>query len=190
MQSRILFILILLSNFLIAQKISSSIMKYYEFNFCNSPQTLILIKKKNNKCFGYIQTVLKKKRKRDYREIIKKSKIFSKQVEKIISVLEEKEIDSVNSTYDDDSVVYLDGDSFTIKILRDSRIQSFSFEEIYPESKKKIETTPLRRKIQSWLSLVDCELALQEQFSSVRKALNKGTYCYDSGIDTVCFNKK
>lgn len=189
MHSKILFILILISNFLFAQKISSSIMKYYEFNFCNSPQALILIKKKNNKCFGYIQTVLKKKRKKDYREIVKKSKISSEQVEKIISELEEKEIDSIDSTYDDDSIVYLDGDSFTIKILRDNQIQSFSFEEIYPESKKKIETTPLRGKVQSWLSIVDRELALKEQFSSVRKALNKGTYCYDSGINTVCFNK-
>ncbi|PKF72288.1 RNA polymerase sigma factor region1.1 domain-containing protein [Chryseobacterium sp. PMSZPI] len=189
MKGKFLLILILISNFFFAQEISSNIIKYYEFNFCNSPQTLILIKEKNNKYLGYIKTSLKKKRKRDYKEIVKKSKITPEQAKRIISILEDKGIDLVDSTYDDDLVTYLDGGFFTIKLLKDNKVQSFSFDEIYPESKKKIETTPLRGKIQSWLSFIDHELMLKEQFSSVKKKLNKGTYCYDSGTDTVCFNK-
>jgi hypothetical protein len=169
-----------INSFLFSQKISSNVLKYYEFNFCDSPQSLILIKKNNHKYSGYIQTTLKKGG--NNKLVIKKSRISSVQSTKIISELEEKGIDMVNQNYDDGLNSYLDGDVLTIKLLRNNNITVFSFDELYPESESKVEETPLRRKIQIWLSIVDAELNLKEKLLMTKEKLRKGIYCYSSGV--------
>lgn len=93
-------------------------------------------------------------------------------------------------TYNDQEVAYLDGDALSLKILRNNRIESFVFPELYPSSHEKMETTPLRLKVQSWLEIMDREKNLKEQFSDVKKGLKRGTYCYNMGTDTICFKKK
>ncbi|MCW3161574.1 hypothetical protein [Chryseobacterium oryctis] len=162
---------------------------YYEFAFCNSPLTVGLQEKKNNRFSGSIYVHLEKKKNNNIKEINRNKKIPPKQAKRIISKLKELEIDLVNENYDDDSLVYLDGDYLTIKILRKGNLEKLSFDEIYPESKLKIEKTPLRSKIQNWLTIIDDELNLREQYSKIKYKLNKGTYCYDSGIRSVCFEK-
>lgn len=189
---RIVFILFIsISNLLYPQKITSNIIKYYEFQFCNSPQTLVLVKKKNNNCFGYIKILLKKQRKnKECRKISRTLEISSIQASKIIYELEKNNIDSLSQNYDDDLVSYLDGDFLTIKILKNNKVEAFSFDELYPESKKKIETTPLRAKIQNWLTIIDNNINLKEQLSTVKNKLSKGKYFYYSGINTIYFKNK
>ncbi|MDR6517072.1 hypothetical protein [Chryseobacterium camelliae] len=181
---------ILISNFFTSQNLSSNIITYYEIDFCSSPQKLILQEKKNNKYSGFIYTCLEKKKKNSLKKIEKKTKISIRQAQKIILDLEKAEIDSVNKTYDDDSLAYLDGDYLSISLLKNNKIEKYSFDEIYPISSKKIEKTPLRSKIQNWLTIIDNELNLKDQFSRMIKKLAKGTYCYNSGMSTICFKKK
>lgn len=191
MKGIVLFISILISNFLFSQKISSNVLKYYEFKFCDSPQSLVLIEKQNNKYLGYIYVHLKKERRnRSYKKIKKKIKISSEQTEKLILELKKAEIDSLNRSYDDDKEFYLDGDYLVINLLQNNKIEKYVFDEIYTVGSKKIEKTPLRNKIQNWLTIIDNELNLKEQFLKIKNRLATGTYCYDSGISTLCFKKK
>lgn len=185
----ILIIFILISNFLFCQKTYSNMITYYEFNFCGSPQSLVVIKKKNNKYFGYILANLERVGEK-HKKIIKKSKISSEQSKKIISELEEKRIDLVDQRYDDGKEFYLDGDVLTIKLLRNDTIETFYFDEIYPISKKKSEVTPLRSKVQNWLTIIDNRVNLKDSFSKIILTLRRGTYCYDNGINNICFKKK
>lgn len=191
MKGIVLLISILISNFLFSQKIASNVLKYYEFKFCDSPQSLVLIEKRNSKYLGYIHFNLKKEKgNKSYKKIKKRIKISSEQTEKLILELKKAEIDSLNRSYDDDKEFYLDGDYLVIKLLQNNKIEKYVFDETYPVSSKKIEKTPLRGKIQSWLSIIDNELNIKEQFSKVKSKLSRGTYCYDSGISTLCFKKK
>ena len=83
------------------------------------------------------------------------------------------------------------GDYRTVTLLRKTKIEKFNFDEIYPFSSRVIEKTPLRSKIQQWLTVLDEELKLKEVGSGVRNKLTKGTYCYNSGaIYTNCFEIK
>lgn len=190
MKCIILLISILISSLLFSQKIPSHVITYYEFKFCDSPQSLILLEKKNNKYLGYIHTDLEKERgNKSYKKIEKKIKISYEQSEKLILELKKTDIDSLNKNYDDKEF-YLDGDYLVIKLLQNNKIEKYGFDEIYPASSKKVEKTPLRNKIQGWLTIIDNELNLKEQFSKIKSRLPKGTYCYYSGINTVCFIKK
>lgn len=54
-----------------AQKLSSNITKYYEFNLCASPHTIILSERNNRINKGYVFTILNKSNK----EIKRKKKL-------------------------------------------------------------------------------------------------------------------
>lgn len=132
----------------------------------------------------------KERKNKAYKQIKRKTKISPEQAKRIIYKLKKAEINLVDKNYDDDSVVYLDGDYLTINLLRNDKIEKFSFDEIYPISYKKREKTPLRSKIQEWLTIINEELNLKKQLTKIKNKLNKGTYCYSRGINTICFNKE
>lgn len=179
-----------MGNCMFAQQLPPNIITYYEFDFCNSPQKIVLQEKKNNKYSGFIYTYLEKKNKSNLKKIEKKTKISFEQAQKIILDLKKAGIDSVSKTFDDDSLSYLDGDFVSITLLKDNKIEKYSFDEIYPVNSKKLEKTPLRSKIQNWLTIIDSELDLRDKFLELKNKLTKGTYCYSSGINTICFKKK
>ncbi len=109
----------------------------------------------------------------------------------MIAELNHLEIDKVDKTYKNDSVVYLDGDALQIKLLRNGIIDKFYFSEIYPAKSKKIENMPKMIKVQSWVTLIDQEFAIDDIFAKVKSKLHKGEYCYSLGaIYTQCFTVK
>lgn len=165
--------------------------KFYKFDLCSSPHTVVLEKTKRGKERGYILTTLEnKKHNGAYKKVTRKSKINSETAKKILNNLQKTDIDLVNKTYDDDSLFVLDGDYLEIEILKNGKTERYGFEEIRPKNIKK-ETTPLRIKLQDWISLLYKELSLYAYFSDMKKKLNKGTYCYSSGaIYTTCFTIK
>ncbi|PQA90329.1 hypothetical protein B0A69_20540 [Chryseobacterium shigense] len=122
MRKIIFALFILISNFLLSQNLSSNIVKYYEFSLCNSPLTIILQEKKKNKYSGIIYAYLEKKKKRSYKKIKKKIKISFEQAEKIILELEKAKIDFISENYEDYSLVYLDGDYLSVKLLKYNKI--------------------------------------------------------------------
>ncbi|MGU3374968.1 hypothetical protein [Chryseobacterium sp. M5A1_1a] len=169
---------------------STSYLAYYEFGFCDSPQTMVLSQNIVGKYSGFIDISLEKEKRMRYKNVKIRTELLSEQVKTIITKLKMAEIDLVNDNFDDDELKYLDGDGLNIKLLRNSKIDSYAFDEIYPLSKTKIEVTPLRIKIQNWLTIIDDEVHLAKQLSKVKKDLPKGQYCYFSGITNVCFKKK
>lgn len=161
---------------------------YYEFNLCNSPQTIILKHYKDDTYSATINTHLKKKG--SDIELLIETNQFPDKSREMISQLKDAGIDAVNETYNDEGMSYLDGDALTVKLLRNNTIETFAFPELYPSAQQKKETTPLRLKVQNWLMIIDREYGLKDQFESTKKNLKRGTYCYNSGTDTVCFTKK
>lgn len=161
---------------------------YYEFGLCNAPQTVVLKHLKDGTYSTTINTLFKKKG-TDLDILVETTK-FPDHTKEMISKLKAAGIDSVNETYNDEGASYLDGDALSVKILRNNRIESFAFPELYPSSQEKAETTPLRLKVQSWLEIINREENLKEHFSNVKKSLKRGHYCYNMGTDTVCFKKK
>ena len=167
-----------------------SYLAYYEFKFCDSPQTMILNQNEDGIYSGFIDILLEKEKKNTYKDIKIRTELPPEEVKILITKLKAAEIDLVNDHFDDDHSKYLDGDEIVIKLLKDNKINQYAFDEIYPISRKKIEVTPLRGKIQNWLTIIDNEVHLADQLSKVRKNLSKGRYCYFSGITNVCFTKK
>lgn len=100
--------------------------------------------------------------------------------QRIFIELNNAQIDSVTTKYDDDSLTVLDGDHL-IKLLRNKKIEKIGIENIYPASSKVIEKTPLRIKVQNWLTILDNELNLKNILSNIKSKLKKGTYCYSAG---------
>lgn len=184
----ILLIVFGVSNLLQAQKLSSNITKYYEFNLCASPHTIILIEKNNRINRGMVFTSLRKSK--SQKKIVRKTKLDPSVVKSVIAKLNDLGINEVDKTYKD-SLVYLDGDALEIKLLRDGIVNNFYFDEIYPVKSKKIETHSLMVKVQSWVTLVDQEFALDEIFANIKSKLRKGEYCYSLGaIYIKCFTIK
>lgn len=176
----------------LAQKISNNITKYYEFELCDSPYTISIFKSKKNKFWGFVDVDLEKKRKNStYKKIKSRIKINPMNTQKIFIELNKAQIDSVTSNYDDDSLTVLDGDYLAIKILRNKKIEKIVIENIYPVSSNVIEKTPLRIKVQNWLTILDNELNLKNMLSNIKSKLKKGTYCYSAGaIYTNCIDIK
>lgn len=176
----------------LAQRISNNITKYYEFELCDSPYTISIFKSKKNKFWGFVDVDLEKKRKNStYKKIKSRIKINPMNTQKIFIELNKAQIDSVTTKYDDDSLTVLDGDYLAIKLLRNKKIEKIVIENIYPVSSKVIEKTPLRIKVQNWLTILDNELKLKNILSNIKSKLKKGTYCYSSGaIYTNCINIK
>lgn len=176
----------------LAQKISNNITKYYEFELCDSPYTISIFKSKKNKFCGFVDVDLEKKRENStYKKIKRRIKINPMSTQKIFIELNKAQIDSVTTKYDDDSLTVLDGDYLAIKLLRNKKIEKIVIENIYPVSSKVIEKTPLRIKVQDWLTILDNELNLKNMLSNIKSKLKKGTYCYSAGaIYTNCIDIK
>lgn len=189
----LVFLLIcLINNLVLAQRISNNVTKYYEFELCDSPYTISIFKSKKNKFWGFVDVDLEKKRKNStYKKIKSRIKINPMNTQKIFVELNKAQIDSVTSNYDDDSLTVLDGDYLAIKILRNKKIEKIVIENIYPVSSNVIEKTPLRIKVQNWLTILDNELNLKNMLSNIKSKLKKGTYCYSAGaIYTNCIDIK
>ncbi|WES98083.1 hypothetical protein P2W68_00355 [Chryseobacterium arthrosphaerae] len=185
---KILFITTLLwYGFSKAQE-AGEYLSYYEFGLCDSPQVIILKHHKDDTYSATINTHLKKEG--SDLEVVSETTLFPGTAREMILKLKEAGIDSADETYNDESVTYLDGDALTLKLLRNNKIESFVFPELYPSAQQKAETTPLRLKVQNWLGIIDREENLNKHFSDIKKALKRGTYCYSSGINTICFKKK
>ncbi len=163
-------------------------LSYYEFGLCNSPQVVVLKHHKDNTYSATINTHLKKKG--SDLEIVSETTLFPDAAREMVLKLKEAGIDSADETYNDEEVAYLDGDALTLKRLKNNKMESFAFPELYPPGQQKPETTPLRLKVQNWLAVIDHEQNLKENFSDVKKRLKRGTYCYNAGINTICFKKK
>ncbi|REC44667.1 hypothetical protein [Chryseobacterium pennipullorum] len=163
-------------------------LSYYQFGLCDSPQIITLKHHKDDTYSATINTHLKKKG--TQLEILSETTLYPGTARKMILKLKEAGIDSVNEAYNDEGMAYLDGDALTLQLLRNGKIESFTFPELYPSDQQKMETTPLRLKVQNWLKIIDHEENLKKHFSDVKKGLKRGTYCYDVGINTICFKKK
>lgn len=191
--------LFLLLFFILVQNIYSQniiLKQSYEVSFCGRPQTVKLIEYQNGKVEGFLKTELTKEKSiGKEKQIFKKLSISDTLAKKIIESLKNAGIESLKECNEDIECKeqgFLDGDIIAFKIQTNENIKIFNFSEIYPESQTngKLEAIKARRKAQILAIIIDKEIDLKKQFSSLIKSLRSGTYCYWSGITKVCIKHK
>nr|WP_315185920.1 hypothetical protein [uncultured Flavobacterium sp.] len=191
--------LFLLLFFILVQNIYSQniiLKQSYEVSFCGRPQTVKLIEYQNGKVEGFLKTELTKEKSiGKEKQIFKKLSISDTLAKKIIESLKNAGIESLKECNEDIECKeqgFLDGDIIAFKIQTNENIKIFNFSEIYPESQTngKLEAIKARRKAQILATIIDKEIDLKKQFSSLIKSLRSGTYCYWSGITKVCIKHK
>lgn len=191
--------LFLLLFFILVQNIYSQniiLKQSYEVSFCGRPQTVKLIEYQNGKVEGFLKTELTKEKSiGKEKQIFKKLSISDTLAKKIIESLKNAGIESLKECNEDIECKeqgFLDGDIIAFKIQTNENIKIFNFSEIYPESQTngKLEAIKVRRKAQILATIIDKEIDLKKQFSSLIKSIRSGTYCYWSGITKVCIKHK
>lgn len=176
---------------------NNHINRLYEVTFGGKPQTVKLIEYKNGTVEGFLQTELIEERlnKKD-KEIIKKTTFNDDQTKKMLTDLKNAGFETLKKCEEDpecEKLGFLDGNHTTFKILTSEINREISFSEIHPQSQTKgnLEEIELRKQAQLLATIIDKEINLEKQFSSIIKSLKKGTYCYwDGAILKVCIKHK
>ena len=207
MKNRLFLLLLLIIPFFVYSQ--EKIKRVYEISVINYPQIIELIEFESGEFSGNIITKITKGKNRtswlnrtwrslwrvESKEIMGKTPLDEKVVEKVMSRLKENGIETIKKCSDDkecDNYRFLDSGAVAFRIKLSNSEREYQFDEIYPLKEDNKEKIELRFKAQKLITILYEHIDVNQGFADLLETLPKGYYHWyrASGHSIVTINNR